>query len=573
MASRRSTRSASPRLEREDVRRRSPLAAAVEEGDDGAGTVPKQGAASAAPMTAGERGLAVAQQPTRYRTYPMAAMPDLQEDVRHSGQCRQLAAALIQAWNAAAAAGAVGPLADMIRNWRRSVSAANRPSQEQSREAGSAFFHLTYWSLDAPGALAWLLTANWDLERAVQAYMSHRFSLDGAPESERDENGLPEEEEGEEEPYVDEDPDNIGDIPDDLELEQFERGDRCVRHENIRGYLIDQAATQGAYVYGRKQHPENDENTIDKTSFLESQRLWGFEERSQYPPILFVFHRRDRRDPAYPGGIPNMRWRGLLVIDHDGLPIRRFRNIPAALSTQMEGGLMEAIRREDSQVTMEDFMARMLPAWDRQKAYPTNAGDINAPTVVDKNTIAARAGRFRARAGCINWYGRPTVPSRCERYLMSVIPQVLEAANSTAGMDRDFSRNEVERMNVKPEQRPPNVSITLAPEFPAGSDGKAKSRYHPDKEHDCRDCMPVGPDDIAALNDALLITVAHFMDLTKMCPRVPLGRNTYRQFLRAIKLQLWQEFAIIRRRRTPSLRSLGRWTGGISRWRSAAIVN
>ncbi|KAL8752322.1 MAG: hypothetical protein Q9184_005772 [Pyrenodesmia sp. 2 TL-2023] len=434
---------------------------------------------------------------------------------------------------------------------------------------------MTYWNLDGPGALAWLVDANWDLDRAVQAYMRHRFLVDGAPESERVEGGEEDEEEG---PYVDEDPDNVGDIPEDVEVEWHgPRGNkrRCVRHRDIRHYLINHAATQGSYVYGRKEKlADNGEQTDDQTSFLKTQRLWGFEKRSQYPPILFVFKRKDRQDPHYPRGIiPHMRWRGLLVIDNEGEPVRRFRNIPATLSSQMEGGLMEAIFREDSRIDAEDLMARMPEGWNKKFEYPTPGGETAKDIETDSRTLSARARRFRLLTGCINWYGRPNAPSRYDRYLMSVMPQVLEDANSTAGQARDFVYTQVENMSQNPKQRPPDVRIKLGREFPAGADDKAKSLYHPDKEHDCRDCMPGGPEDLAALNDALLVTVAHFIRLTKKCPRLPLERNTYRQLVAVIEEQLAHEFNVVRRRRAPLLRQLGRWTGGIRRWRSAAVLN
>ncbi|KAL8926727.1 MAG: hypothetical protein Q9208_002801 [Pyrenodesmia sp. 3 TL-2023] len=624
MASRR-TRSASPRLSGgEGVRRmRSPLAAedtVMGEGDEGSvgqGSAPVAGPLGITPSYTGDLSphwtpmmpgpspdatqpaaapapapapgvqtmpppppqqpstVAGAQQSVGYRSYPMTDFSSLQEQDQHLGQCDQLAGAIADAWNRARATD--GPFADLLRNWQRAVAFADRPNHDQSRDIGVAFFQLTYWSLDGRGVLAWLVTANWDLDRAVQAYMNHRFLMDGAPESERVEGG-DEEEEEEGEPYVDEDPDNIGDIPEDLEVKWYgPRGNRkqCVRHEKIRHHLINHAATQGAYAYGRREQlSENGDQTADQTSFLKAQRLWGFEQRSQYPPILFVYKRKDRRDPKYPGdNIPYMRWRGLLVIDNEGEPVRRFRNIPATLSSQVEGGLMEAMMREDSGIDIDDFMARMPKDWNKKIEYPTPGGVQARQIDVDRRTLGARARRFRHLVGCINWYGRPETPSRYDKYLMSVMPQVLVDANSTAGMDHDFVHTQVTNMSQNPELRPSDVPVILGREFPAGADDKARSLYHPDKEHDCRDCMPGGLEDLAALNDALLITVAHFIKLTKKCPRLPLGKNTYRQFVTAVENQLLFEFDIVRRRRAPLLRQLGRWTGGIKRWRSAAVLN
>lgn len=539
--------------------------------------------------------------PQRHRARPMedrdAAMTRLADDreqARHDSRCRQLGHALVQAWNNA---GNDQPLAKLMTERYAILPQHDKPSRKHITVTSEAFFQATFYNMDARGTLMWLLVAEWDVETALRAYMAQRFQTDGSPGSEiiprarrgerpwtsveesGAESSFEDESDSEQEVvevYVDEDPDNIGNIPQEIQIERYAHpgtGKRvmAVRHESIRGYLLNQAAMKGHYKYGREQWPENDAATDDMTSFLQAQRRWGFNTREQYPPIIFLFQRMNRQDPIYPNDrIPNMRWRGLLVIDRNGVPVRRFRNIPATLSSQAEGGLMEAIRREDSRIKNKDLVARMPRKWTRRMEYP---GQAETTTMeMDQNTLASRTTRFREEAGCINWYGRPSAIKRYDRYLLDNLPQPLKDANSTRGMARNFVRREWELMNQSHALQTVAVRIGLVPEFAVGADGKAKSFYHPDEEHDCRECRPQGLQDLAALNDALLITVTHFMELTGKCPRLPMRRMTYRQFLAVIEEQLRNEPTGRRLGQREPLRHIGKWTGGIARWRSGAVM-
>ncbi|KAL8958185.1 MAG: hypothetical protein Q9193_004710 [Seirophora villosa] len=119
------------------------------------------------------------------------------------------------------------------------------------------------------------------------------------------------------------------------------------------------------------------------------------------------------------------------------------------------------------------------------------------------------------------------------------------------------------------------VPLQLRVEFPFGRDGG--SMFHPAEEHDCRDCVPDARRDHAALDDALLLTVQHFIEVTGKCPRVPLeGYRPYRQLLQVVEGQYDEEVAVRRRRgdgRPGPLKQLGRWTGGVARWREARVLN
>ena len=55
-----------------------------------------------------------------------------------------------------------------------------------------------------------------------------------------------------------------------------------------------------------------------------------------------------------------MTHEGCIVLDPDNKPVRGFKEIPVTISTKVEPWLMEAIRRQHSKITANDFRARML---------------------------------------------------------------------------------------------------------------------------------------------------------------------------------------------------------------------
>ncbi|KAI4086934.1 MAG: hypothetical protein LQ344_007160 [Seirophora lacunosa] len=533
-----------------------------------------QGYVPAIPEAAGLEETWVGGPLIHYKACPMTVIPDAVEQIHHRDQCRELRRAIN---DAGMAYRGDPPLLELIATGLRSLPAIDRPSQAHMMDVLEAFQQLTFWSVDARGVWAWLLNSGWDLLSAVRAYTHRRWGADGAPESEVSPLASGEEEEDEDEDeveYVDEDPENIGDIPEDIETETYVVPDtrkrvRAVRHGDIRSYLIEQAAAEGEYVYGREQHPQDDDLTDDKTSFLAAHKHWGFKDRAQYPPIVFVFEGKHRDPPTFP--VPEMRWRGLLVLDHAGVPVRRFPNIPATLSTQLEGGLMEAMQRADPRIHSSNFLARMPTAWTETLV----GGAATKRHAMSANVLASRMMRFRENAACLNWGGRRENWKPYDRWLRENLPAPLEHANSTRGLLRNPTKWEVQQMKDSNRLAHVIVPLQLRQEFPFGRDGG--SMFHPADEHDCRDCVPDSRRDRAALDDALLLTVMHFIEVTGKCPRVPLeGYRTYRQLLEVVEGQYDEEVAGRRRRGAGGpgpLKQLGRWTGGVARWRAARVLN
>lgn len=187
------------------------------------------------------------------------------------------------------------------------------------------------------------------------------------------------------------------------------------------------------------------------------------------------------------------------------------------------------------------------------------------------NTLTQRATRFREDTAAIHWDGRTSTVKAFDQYLLDNLPQKLRDANNTRGLKRDLHESEKNTMQSSHNQVDPQmVNFELVEEFPSGGE-RPRSTYHPDEEHDCRDCKPHDLAELAALNDAILMTVEHVVREIDMCPRLPLTRMTYNQLYAVIRAQYVHECT--RNGDEPkALRRIGKWTGGIQRWRSGRVL-
>lgn len=174
----------------------------------------------------------------------------------------------------------------------------------------------------------------------------------------------------------------------------------------------------------------------DVTSFHKPQQNWGF-ERDQRPEILHQYEKAGYKNPTY--FVPIWIHKDKVVLDYEDHPILAFRNMPATISTQVEGGLQEAICREDSRIDVKDFRARMLE-------NPENKGKRRStrPTL---SAISMRRSRFRWRAGYLSWTTR-TGSNDIKQYLDGILPNDCKTSNSTKGF-RDLRRSEVKMMTEK----------------------------------------------------------------------------------------------------------------------------
>lgn len=127
------------------------------------------------------------------------------------------------------------------------------------------------------------------------------------------------------------------------------------------------------------------------------------------------------------------------MLDYENHPILAFRNMPATISTKVEGGLQEAITREDSRIDVKDFRARMM-----ENCNDSGRGKSALPSL---SAISMRRSRFRWRAGLLSWTTR-TGSQDIKDYLDSLLPDACKINNSTKGF-RDLRKSEVKLMSEK----------------------------------------------------------------------------------------------------------------------------
>lgn len=166
----------------------------------------------------------------------------------------------------------------------------------------------------------------------------------------------------------------------------------AVYHNDLRAELIQEAARAGQYEHGRTRGA----GTTDITSFLVSQRTWG-PERKDWPDVLFQVEVVKRRN--LPKNVPFWHHNGRLVIDHDNHPMRDFSGLlPATLSSEAEGWLLEAFTRSDPRVQIKDLRGRMpkgVVVVDRNGVAET---DQQTKPLFTPRTITQRTLRFRGQA-------------------------------------------------------------------------------------------------------------------------------------------------------------------------------
>lgn len=186
----------------------------------------------------------------------------------------------------------------------------------------------------------------------------------------------------------------------------------------------------------RIAHPREEGTAAgDITSFHPDQKDWAFEERHLRPDILHQYEKKGYINPSYPVQI----WihRDAVVLDHRFHPVLDFKNLPKTISSQVEGGLQEAITRQDSRIDVNDFRARM--PYD-----PKGLGVMSTPSL---SAISMRRSRFRWRAGYLSWTCRLGTGD-LKKYLDSILPEHCKAANSTKGF-RELKHSEVLRMTLE----------------------------------------------------------------------------------------------------------------------------
>lgn len=149
-------------------------------------------------------------------------------------------------------------------------------------------------------------------------------------------------------------------------------------------------------------------------------------QRRNRPEILFQYEETGQNESDYVALV----WihNGRIVLDQFDCPVFDWPEVPATLSSKVEGWLQEFICRTYHRFSIKDFVARMIPG-----TYGISA-------------INMRRSRFRLKAGCLAW--KPRQGSKhIKAYLDELLPNHCKIANSTKEF-RDLSAVEITKLKV-----------------------------------------------------------------------------------------------------------------------------
>ncbi|KAI4143259.1 MAG: hypothetical protein LQ341_002960 [Variospora aurantia] len=176
-----------------------------------------------------------------------------------------------------------------------------------------------------------------------------------------------------------------------LHVEYRSRMVKAVYHSELREEMLKKAPPD-LYLHA----PDRGRSDLDQTSFWPSHRTWRFDQREGRPEILFQFLPAYDTVTALPG--PMKHPDGRIIIDNKDTIVRNWP-IPACLSSEVEGGRMEAMSRENGNlISKRDFLARMPPQILKAD------GEWKEP--VSDTAIGMRKNRYRARTGLLAFHPR-----------------------------------------------------------------------------------------------------------------------------------------------------------------------
>ncbi|KAL9024065.1 MAG: hypothetical protein Q9196_006787, partial [Gyalolechia fulgens] len=160
----------------------------------------------------------------------------------------------------------------------------------------------------------------------------------------------------------------------------------AVYHEQIREYLITEAAKLGAYRFpmARGKRP------LDVTAFHPAFRNNGA-KRDNWPKILFQYL------PFY-SDLSHVKpefWQlhdGRFVIDLNNDGMHDYPHMPATLARKADAWLLLALMRMNCTISIQDLRGRMPGGMDRSRTDP-----------MGRNRISMNMQRFRKFACCLTW--------------------------------------------------------------------------------------------------------------------------------------------------------------------------
>ena len=363
------------------------------------------------------------------------------------------------------------------------------------------------------------------------------------------------------------------------------------------------------------QQPNSGEHPLDVTAAYSRQMHWDMENRVHWPANLTLWERpKPWNNPTYDVG--EMKYKGHVVLDTTGSPIRNFR-IPLTISSKIDGLRIESWMRSDDRLTLGDIAARL---WTKDKA------DGGKMPCFDRRALSKRASLARCRAGLISWLPKKGRDAQTEfmdslrtpeqraqnRATDKSLTTSQQATYAKIGLNENKQSNaptrperirKIKRAAEKDDTVPGSSSGAADPVAEAGgeddnatdvgsnddeADMEAQLQRQASEEDsddgssissrlldpdDSRNDRPTNPEEEDSLQRALEITVEDFFFLTgQQPPPTDPSENYFSQWgeLQGNFRQLWEA----RGNGTdgPRLRSRDRWTGGISQYEFAEIV-
>ena len=362
------------------------------------------------------------------------------------------------------------------------------------------------------------------------------------------------------------------------------------------------------------QQPQSGDHPLDVTAAYSRQMHWDMENRVHWPANLTLWERpKPWNNPTYDVGV--MKYKGHVVLDTTGSPIRNFR-IPLTISSKIDGLRIESWMRADDRLTLSDIAARL---WTKDKA------DGGKMPCFDRRALSKRASLARCRAGLISWLPKKGRDAQTEfmdslrtpeqraqnRATDKSLTTAQQATYAKIGLNENKQSNAPTRQErirkikkaAEKDTAPGSSSAATDPVAEAGgeddnvtdvgadddeADVEAQLQRQASEEDsdddssissglldpdDSRNDRPTNPEDEASLQSALEITREDFFFLTgQQPPPTDPSENYFSQWgeLQGNFRRLWEA----RGNGTdgPRLRSRDRWTGGISQYEFAEIV-
>ncbi|KAL8771534.1 MAG: hypothetical protein Q9209_002976 [Squamulea sp. 1 TL-2023] len=212
----------------------------------------------------------------------------------------------------------------------------------------------------------------------------------------------------------------------------------AVFHADIRRKLLHRMDSLGSY----DDEPVKGTDELDRTAFKHGQEHWVLGDRTRRPEVLTYWEKPDNAPDHRPklvsilstiqspiGYANTTQWydNRRLVLDTECRPVKLYHELPLTISGQCEGSRMEAWRRLNSDITMNDIKARM--GWTTSKGK----GVVHKP--IKTSALANRMSRDRCRMGLKAWTQKEGSSIK-EYRLLQTIPEAIQRAivqtNSTS---------------------------------------------------------------------------------------------------------------------------------------------